>query len=291
MKYLTNAEREQYINISRPDSFFELLQCGYTPANPAYEIYRYKNSLSVFEYVISGTGYIDSDSGRKTVRAGDFYLLRPGFIGHYYPDPDDPYQKIWANVRGSMIDRLTELCGITSPVTVMSCRDSKIYDDLRAICEIFAAFEGDEFSEPVRQSSIRIADILTIVRNELDTNEREVRSDAVRIRDYLEIHLCDDINLGMIADAMYMHEATVIRVFKECFGITPMKYLSSIRIEAAKRMLRDRIPLSSIAGMLKFSDTSYFSLCFRKETGMSPLQYADLAAKEKTPGDAQGLNR
>ena len=289
MKYITNAEKEQYINISRPDSFFELMQCGYTPANPAYEIYRYKNSISVFEYVISGTGYIDSDLGRKTVRAGDFYLLRPGFIGHYYPDPDDPYQKIWANVRGSMIDRLTELCGITSQVTVMSCRDSKIYDDLRTICEIFAAFEGDELSEPIRQSSIRIADILTIVRNELDPTEREVRPDAVRIRDYLEIHLCDDISLRTIADSMYMHEATVIRVFKERYGITPMKYLAAIRIEAAKRMIDDGIPIGNIAGMLKFSDTSYFSYCFRKETGMTPAQYASLPGQKKTPGKAQGL--
>lgn len=289
MKYITNAEKEQYINISRPDSFFELMQCGYTPANPAYEIYRYKNSISVFEYVISGAGYIDSDLGRKTVRAGDFYLLRPGFIGHYYPDPNDPYQKIWANVRGSMIDRLTELCGITSQVTVMSCRDSKIYDDLRTICEIFAAFEGDELSEPIRQSSIRIADILTIVRNELDPTEREVRPDAVRIRDYLEIHLCDDISLRTIADSMYMHEATVIRVFKERYGITPMKYLAAIRIEAAKRMIDDGIPIGNIAGMLKFSDTSYFSYCFRKETGMTPAQYASLSGQKKTPGKAQGL--
>lgn len=289
MKYLTNNEREQYVNVSRPDSFFELIQCGYTPANPEYEIYRYKSSIYVLEYVISGVGYIDSDSGRQTVKAGDFYLLKRGFTGHYYPDPDKPYQKIWANVRGSMIDRLTELCGITSQVTVMSCRDSKIYDDLRSICGIFADFEGDDLSEPMRQSSVKIADILTIVRSGLDNDENELRTDAVRIRDCLDIHLCDDISLRTIADSMYMHEATVIRVFKERYGITPMKYLAAIRIEAAKRMIDDGIPIGNIAGMLKFSDTSYFSYCFRKETGMTPAQYASLSGQKKTPGKAQGL--
>ena len=53
-----------------------------------------------------------------------------------------------------------------------------------------------------------------------------------------------------------------------------MKCLNSMRVEAAERMLIEHIPVKRIAEMLKFSDPSYFSLCFRRETGMTPAQFA-----------------
>ena len=273
MNYYTNGDGEMIFNTARPDNFFEVNLCGYTPPNPKYNIYRFQSALCVLEYVISGVGYIDSDDGKLTVRAGDFYLLRSGFTGHYYPDPDEPFSKIWVNIRGSLVERLCDIYGFHAPVTAVHSADRRIYDDLRAILDTFSAHEDDDLTEPFRQSSIRVTDILSLARHP-GTESLEVCSDALRIHDYLDLHICDDLTLPMIADAMYMHEATVIRVFKEKYGTTPMKCLNSMRVEAAKRMLIEHIPVKRIAEMLKFSDPSYFSLCFRRETGMTPAQFA-----------------
>lgn len=273
MNFHINGDGEKIFYTGRPDSFFEVNMCGYTPPNPEYGIYRFKSAIFTFEYVISGVGYIDSDDGKATVREGDFYLLRQGFTGHYYPDPEKPFSKIWINIRGSLVERLCDIYGVISPVTVLHPADRRIFDNLRAICECFYSHESDDLTEPYRQSSIRVADILSLVRVSV-ADSRELRSDALRIHDYLDLHICDEVTLPMIADAMYMHEATVIRVFKEKYGTTPMKCLNSMRIEASKRMLLENIPIKRIAAMLKFTDASYFSLCFKRETGISPAQFA-----------------
>lgn len=275
MNYHTNPQGEKIFYTGRPDSFFEVNMCGYTAPNPEYSVYRFKSAIHTFEYVISGTGYIETEgeSEKKTVNAGDFYLLSPGFTGHYYPDPERPFSKIWANVRGSFIDRMADIYGVEGFVTVVHDADKRIFDDLKSLCELFAAHEGEDLSEPYRQSSLRLADILSIVRKQTPVYTEEVRSAALRIHDYLDLHICDEVTLPMIAEAMYMHEATVIRVFKEKYGTTPMKTLNSMRIEAAKRMLLENIPVKNVAEMLKFSDASYFSLCFKKETGMTPAQF------------------
>ena len=272
MNYHTNQIGEKIFYTGRPDSFFEVNMCGYTAPHPSYDVYRFKSEIHTFEYVISGKGYIESGNDKLEVNAGDFYLLSRGFTGHYYSDKSDPFSKIWANVRGSFIDRLSDIYGIEKKVTVVRNADIRVFDDLKSLCELFYAHEGDDLSEPFRQSSLKLADILSILRSN-SQGRGETRSDASRIHDYLTLHICDEVTLPMIAEAMYMHEATVIRVFKEKYGTTPMKTLNSMRIEASKRMLRENIPVKSVAEMLKFSDASYFSYCFRKETGMTPAKF------------------
>ncbi len=272
MNYITNTQGEKIFNANHPDSFFEVNMCGYTAPNPEYAVYRFRSAIYTIEYVISGVGYIDSDSSTTTVREGDAYLLRSGFTGHYYPDAEKPFSKIWMNIRGSLVDRLFDIYGVISPVTVIRSADRRIFEDLRGICELFASGDVSELSEIFRKSSVNTTNILSIIKDST-AKSRELRSDAQRIYDYLELHICDDVTLGMLAEAMHMHEATVIRVFKEKYGCTPMKYLGILRIEAAKRMLIEDIPIKSIAEMLKFSEPSYFSLCFKRETGITPMQF------------------
>ena len=67
--------------------------------------------------------------------------------------------------------------------------------------------------------------------------------------------------------------------FRRCFqketGKTPTQYLTALRIEHAKQLLRDtnNYSISSIAHNCGFSDSLYFSTCFKKHIGISPLVY------------------
>lgn len=280
MNYHTNSDGEKLFYTGCADDFFEINMCGYTPANPSYEICRYKSNIFTFEYVISGVGFIETERKKTTVKQGDFYLLRSGFTGHYYSDRTEPFSKLWANASGSLVERLCDTFGISGEVTVFPCTDDRIFKSLRSICELFSACGDGELAEAQRQSSIRLTDILSIVHAS-SSEKNEPYPDAVRIHDYLKLHLCDEVTLSMIADAMYMHEATVIRVFKERYGVTPMKYLTAMRIDSAKRMLLEGIPVKSVSEMLKFTDPSYFALCFKKETGASPMQYINSISEKK----------
>ena len=53
------------------------------------------------------------------------------------------------------------------------------------------------------------------------------------------------------------------------------RYLSELRLKAACRMIDDKIPIKHVASSLRFSETAYFSLAFRKEFGMSPTEYRE----------------
>ena len=65
------------------------------------------------------------------------------------------------------------------------------------------------------------------------------------------------------------------RVFKKETGKTPLQYLTDIRIIRTKQLLADKklFSIISIAENCGFSDSLYFSTCFKKHVGCSPSEY------------------
>ena len=68
------------------------------------------------------------------------------------------------------------------------------------------------------------------------------------------------------------------RQFQQVTGMTPNEYLTDVRIQYAKRLLRQkeqlRLPISEIAWMCGFYDAAYFCRLFRKTVGTAPSEYA-----------------
>lgn len=64
------------------------------------------------------------------------------------------------------------------------------------------------------------------------------------------------------------------RIFRQQYGLTPMDYVQSIRIERAKHLLRhtdDKI--FTIAQAVGYQDAIYFSKLFKRHTGKTPGAY------------------
>jgi len=98
---------------------------------------------------------------------------------------------------------------------------------------------------------------------------------AIAVRDALDRV---DLATTSIRDALralghsYEH---LMREFKKAFGITPLRYVNSSRMERAKLLLRGPdVKVSDVARGLGFEDAGYFTRAFRKYTGVTPGAYA-----------------
>lgn len=64
------------------------------------------------------------------------------------------------------------------------------------------------------------------------------------------------------------------RCFRHCFGISPSAYLSALRLERAKNLLRDSDQaISEIAQQVGYSSSQHFSTCFKRQFHCSPSAY------------------
>ena len=72
----------------------------------------------------------------------------------------------------------------------------------------------------------------------------------------------------------YLSESQIIRIFKKDMGKTPYEYSLELRLEHAKKLLRDtRMMVKEISAALHFCDEHYFSYLFKQKVGLTPLQY------------------
>lgn len=78
---------------------------------------------------------------------------------------------------------------------------------------------------------------------------------------------------SLLSQLGYSYEH-LARIFRQQYGLTPLGYVQSIRIERAKYFLNHTdMKIDSIAQEIGYADSSYFSKLFKRLTGQSPNQY------------------
>lgn len=83
-----------------------------------------------------------------------------------------------------------------------------------------------------------------------------------------------------LAERLEVSAAHLGRVFTKKVGIPPGKYITRVRIEYAKLLLRaPDTTISYVAEASGFANANYFAKVFRRETGMSPSEYLEGAPR------------
>ena len=79
-----------------------------------------------------------------------------------------------------------------------------------------------------------------------------------------------------LANRLDVSAAHLTRVFTKKTGTSPGKYITHVRIEFAKLLLRDpEATIIYVAEASGFANANYFAKVFRRETGMSPSEYLE----------------
>ena len=94
------------------------------------------------------------------------------------------------------------------------------------------------------------------------------------VRRYIDLHFKEPLTLELLAEEGHMNKYYLSHAFKREYGVSPINYMISRRIEESKYLLAETdLSLSQIAQLLGFSSLSYFSQVFRKTQGLSPMEY------------------
>ena len=94
------------------------------------------------------------------------------------------------------------------------------------------------------------------------------------VRRYIDHHFKEPLTLDQLAEEAHMNKFYLSHAFKQEYGVSPINYMISRRLEESKYLLAETdLSMSQIAQLLGFSSLSYFSQVFRKTQGLSPMEY------------------
>lgn len=95
-----------------------------------------------------------------------------------------------------------------------------------------------------------------------------------RITEWMSEHLADEIDLGQLAAKAELSKFYFQRLFKSAIGSSPARYQVTLRMDAARLLLREtRRSVVDIALEVGYANPSHFASLFRRETGLSPSEY------------------
>lgn len=149
----------------------------------------------------------------------------------------------------------------------------------------------DEFSYCQEALRLRVSDFLLkpidfdafgeviegLVKKVMENPNRQVvLSDTLKkIVDYVNKNLSDeDMRLTLLAENMNMNPNYSSQLFKKELGCGYHAYLNQVRVEKAKKYLRQtNEPISVVAELVGFSDYRIFTKIFKGIVGVTPSQF------------------
>ena len=121
-----------------------------------------------------------------------------------------------------------------------------------------------------------------IIQNELTAYVPTTKEQALNkaIKEIADNFSNPDLSISELADISQMSEGHFRRLFKSVYGISPIQYIKTMRIDYAKTLLTlHDYTMDEIAILSGFSNIYYFYKCFKAETEMTPTEYKNTVIK------------
>lgn len=133
-------------------------------------------------------------------------------------------------------------------------------------------FSRDTFEEIREYMKEILREACLTVRGEVSDKEKNL---VRKVKDYIQEHYDqEDLSLNSLAGIYYVNSSYLSRVFKEKTGYTFTNYLFECRMKEAERLVvTTDMKAYEISEKIGIADPHYFSVCFKKHTGMSVSEY------------------
>ncbi|MCB9748718.1 MAG: helix-turn-helix transcriptional regulator [Myxococcales bacterium] len=106
---------------------------------------------------------------------------------------------------------------------------------------------------------------------------RRPRAALRRVREHLDARFAEPVSLEELAALAELHHATLLRAFREEFGLPPHAYQLERRVEEAQRLLYDGLGGAEVATRVGFYDQSHLIRHFKRVAGVTPREFLRVA--------------
>jgi AraC-like DNA-binding protein len=243
---------------------------------PGYaETLREGRTLSEYQllFISEGQGTLTVHRSTYAVAAGTAFLLFPGVLHSYAPDPDTGWTEYWVGFRGPLPDQLVRrgFFSPDDPIFPTALDPSTVADFRQLLEEVADGAPGYRLLAASRVMVLLSKLIGTRRARDLPDGSAEVVGKAKLV---FEEHLGDhDVDLTDLARKLGLSYVAFTTLFRQYSGQTPHQYWLNLKINRAKVLLTAGKSVKETAFGLGFESEFHFSRLFKKKTGVPPSRW------------------
>lgn len=232
-------------------------------------------AIGVIEKGVQATDYKGSI---HIAVSGDICLINPGEVHTGFPPHESGWTYRVCYPNAGLLEKVAReispngggLPHFPSPVITDASLSSKLLHFLKTL---------DDSDVTLERQSLLVSVLEEIILRHANTRKnqpfrwRNGGRGVKRALEYLDAHFLENVTLSELSDIADLSRFHLLRLFRTTVGLPPHAYLIQKRIDHARGLLSQNLPIVHVGLEAGFADQSHFTRWFKKIVGVTPGQY------------------
>ena len=258
-----------------PNKHICLLQVGWEKCQPGYQYTNYR-SFYLIHFVKSGKGTLCINDQCYTLNPNDAFLIRPDQLAVYAADQETPWEYYYFAFNGEMAPELVERSYFQNNGLIHHLKDDKLYHLIRD-----AALNMDGCDIPDIYGLQHLFEFLyqlmppsTAVSDANDETTDSPQKYLTKAQEYIQFNYYKPIQVDDICRAVNVSRSYLFRIFRKYTNSDVENYLISIRLQQAKKLLRETdLSTANIARLVGYVNPTSFYRMFKRLEKITPSEW------------------
>lgn len=211
---------------------------------------------------------------------GSLYIIAPGSSVSFSSFPDINAHRIVLLIKGNNLNSIISTLHLDKDCCVKVDK----YEELAERFRKFGSIAGDD-DDAARTNSIMTYELLLDIARMVPDKPEPAREILKIIKEKYSVN----VSISSLCSKYGIGGSSLWRFFKKEFGLSPMEYLTDLRMKKALDLLRNTgLSVRTVARNCGIPDASSFCSLFKKKYGMTPGEFRRNSTAEELSAGKNG---
>lgn len=265
-------------SIWEQQSRFWPLRAGFTYPKPNYNVGPKRIECYSLHFVRKGKIQLEYEGEQIILVSGDIFCLYPARTYAYRIMLDEePLEMNWIAIDGPDVEQILARSGfhIEQPF-IKESWTKPLQEKLDRMMGLMKEEAHSGMSGWLETQSMLYGIFAAIVQDEKQPREQKHQNWLKQSIDYIDLHASNGISVQQVADNIGIHRAYFSIEFKKHVGVSPMAYMTKVRMDKATLLLLEtNTSVTEIAYSLGYLNLFSFTRAFKRYFTIAPTEYRE----------------
>lgn len=227
-------------------------------------------------YITNGHGIFTygDDKNSTTITEGKMFFLMPGVWHTYKPLEKSGWNEYWIGFKGDIIEKIISEGFFLNRHPIFNIGLNERIVDLYIKAIEIANEERAGYQQALAGIVMHILGLMYYRDKTRNFDDKDLIAKINKSKVMMRESVYKVLQVEDIAKQLHISYSGFRRAFKELTGTSPSKYMMELKLNEAKLLLSNtKQSVKEISYNLNFENPEYFSVFFKKRTGITPLDY------------------